>query len=239
MERLQKVMARAGVASRRHCEKMIAGGKVKVDGKVVTAPGTRVDPARQTIEVAGKEISLKPPGCYLLLYKPAGFVTTLHDPQGRKKVTDLLHGVSTRVYPAGRLDYDTEGLLLLTNDGELAHALTHPRYHVPKTYLAFVKGVPGPVAISRIREGLILEDGPTAPAKVVLKGRKGDHALLEITIHEGRNRQVRRMCEHIGHPVLTLKRTRIGPLGLKGLKPGQYRFLTPDEIRKIKEMVNL
>lgn len=239
MERLQKVMARAGIASRRKCEKMIAEGLVKVDGEVVTAPGTRVDLAKQRVEVAGKVISAQPPACYILLYKPAGFVTTVYDPQGRKKVTDLLPDVRTRVYPVGRLDYDTEGLLLLTNDGELAHALTHPRYHVPKTYLALVKGVPVPAVITRMREGLLLEDGLTAPAEVVLKGRKEGNALLEITIREGRNRQVKRMCENIGHPVLKLKRTRIGPLDLEGLIPGQYRCLTPDEVRKIKKLVGL
>jgi len=239
MERLQKVMARAGIASRRQCEKMISEGLVKIDGEVVTALGSRVDPAKQEIEVAGKAISLQPPACYILLYKPAGFVTTLRDPQGRKKVTDLLHEVKTRVYPAGRLDYDTEGLLLLTNDGELAHAFTHPRYHMPKTYLALVNGVPGPGAITRMEKGLILEDGLTAPAKVFLKGEKGGNALLEITIYEGRNRQVRRMCENIGHPVLKLKRTRFGPLDLKGLKPGRYRYLSSDEVREIKKLVSL
>jgi len=239
MERLQKVMARAGIASRRQCEKMIAGGLVKIDGEVVTALGSRVDPARQKIEVAGKAISLQPPACYILLHKPAGFVTTLRDPQGRKKVTDLLRGVKTRVYPVGRLDYMTCGLLLLTNDGELANALTHPRYHVPKTYLAFVKGVPEPAAITRMEKGLILEDGLTAPAKVSLKGEKGGNALLEITVYEGRNRLVRRMCENIGRPVLKLKRTRLGPLDLSGLKPGQYRFLSFNEVREIKKMVDL
>ncbi|AEG15425.1 pseudouridine synthase Rsu [Desulfofundulus kuznetsovii DSM 6115] len=240
MERLQKVMARAGMASRRHCEELIAAGMVKVNGQVVTRLGTRVDPGRDTIEVAGRVLPCQPQEkVYILLNKPRGYVTTVKDPQGRPKVMDLLRGIKSRVYPVGRLDYDSEGLLLLTNDGELAFALTHPRHRVPKTYLVLVKGLPGNDKLARMAGGLVLEDGPTAPAKVRLVGKKNGNALLEITIHEGRKRQVRRMCAHIGHPVIRLKRIKIGPLTLKGLKPGRYRFLTREEIRHLRQAAGL
>ncbi|MCL6557947.1 MAG: rRNA pseudouridine synthase, partial [Firmicutes bacterium] len=164
MERLQKVMARAGVASRRHCEEMIISGLVKVNGKVVTELGTKVDPARDKIQVGDQILSHSPRKIYLLMYKPRGYVTTLSDERGRKKVTDLLKGVQERVYPVGRLDYDSEGLLLLTNDGDLTYALTHPKHCVPKTYLARVAGVPVPEKLDRMAAGLPLEDGMTAPA---------------------------------------------------------------------------
>ncbi|MDQ0285699.1 23S rRNA pseudouridine2605 synthase/16S rRNA pseudouridine516 synthase [Desulfofundulus luciae] len=240
MERLQKVMARAGVASRRHCEELIAAGMVKVNGQVVTRLGTRVDPEKDTIEVAGRVLPRQPQEkVYILLNKPRGYVTTVKDPQGRPKVMDLLRGIKLRVYPVGRLDYDSEGLLLLTNDGELAFALTHPRHQVPKTYLVLVKGLPGNDKLDRMAGGLVLEDGPTAPAKVRLVGKKNGNAFLEITIHEGKKRLVRRMCAHIGHPVLRLKRIRIGSLTLKGLKPGRYRFLTREEIRQLRQAAGL
>ncbi|NPV74366.1 MAG: rRNA pseudouridine synthase [Pelotomaculum sp.] len=235
MERLQKVMARAGVASRRHCERLIAAGAVKVNGKVVTEVGCKVDPARDKIQVGNRTISLFPRRYYILLYKPRGYVTTLSDEKGRKKVTDLLKGVAGRVYPVGRLDYDSEGLLLLTNDGELTYALTHPKHRVPKTYVVSVKGLPGREKLEKMAGGLMLEDGPTAPARVRLIGRRGKNVLLEITISEGRNRQIRRMCDSIGHPVVRLKRTKLGSLSIGNLRPGQYRHLTREEIKKLKE----
>ncbi|HPZ43009.1 MAG TPA: pseudouridine synthase [Bacillota bacterium] len=234
MERLQKVMARAGIASRRRCEEMIASGIVKVNGKVVTELGTKVDPYRDKIVVDGTPLIPSPRKIYILMYKPRGYITTLSDEKGRKKVTDLLRDVPERVYPVGRLDYDSEGLLLLTNDGDLTYALTHPRHQVPKTYLARVKGVPEPAKLEQMAKGLVLEDGPTAPARVrMLESREGN-ALLEITIHEGRNRQVRRMCDHIGHPVLRLKRTRFGNLTIGNMRPGQYRHLTREEVKRLK-----
>lgn len=239
MERLQKVMARAGVASRRRCEEMITSGMVKVNGKVITELGTRVDTARDKIQVGGEILFLSPRKYYILMYKPRGYVTTLSDEKGRKKVTDLLKGVPARVYPVGRLDYDSEGLLLLTNDGDLTYALTHPKHRVPKTYLARVAGVPTPDKLEQMAKGLVLDDGPTAPAGVRLVGEREGKALLEITIHEGRNRQVRRMCEHIGHPVLRLQRIRFANLGIEGLRPGQYRHLTGDELKKLKEKAGL
>lgn len=238
-ERLQKVMARAGVASRRRCEEMIAAGRVKVNGRVVTRLGTKVDPEKDVIEVNGKVLPPPEKKVYILLYKPRGYVSTVRDPQGRPKVVDLLHGVRQRVYPVGRLDYDSEGLLLLTNDGELAFVLTHPRHRVPKTYEVLVEGVPDAEKLSQMAKGLLLEDGPTAPAKVRLLKEERGRALLEVTIREGRKRQVRRMCEHIGHPVLRLVRTRIGPLSLKGLKPGQYRYLSPREVQQLREMAGI
>ncbi|MDD2443740.1 MAG: pseudouridine synthase [Desulfotomaculaceae bacterium] len=237
MERLQKVMARAGVASRRRCEEMIAAGMVKVNGKVVAALGTKVDPARDKIQVGGKTLFLTPRKYYILMYKPRGYVSTLSDEKGRKKVTDLLVGVPGRVYPVGRLDYDSEGLLLLTNDGDMAYALTHPKHHVRKTYLVRVKGLPAWEKLEQMTGGLVLEDGPTAPAAVRLAGEREGNALLEITISEGRNRQIRRMCEHIGHPVLRLKRTRFANLSIEGLKPGQCCHLTGEEVDKLKKLV--
>lgn len=239
MERLQKVMARAGVASRRRCEEMITSGLVKVNGKVITELGTKVDPARDKIQVGDETLFLSPRKCYILMYKPRGYITTLSEEKGRKKVTDLLKDVPVRVYPVGRLDYDSEGLLLLTNDGDLTYALTHPKHHVPKTYLVRVAGVPTPEKLEQMAEGLVLEDGPTAPAKVRLAGVREGRALLEITIHEGRNRQVRRMCEHIGHPVLRLQRVRFANLGIEGLRPGQYRHLTREEVKRLKEKAGL
>lgn len=239
MERLQKYMARAGVASRRRCEELITSGMVKVNGKVVTQLGVKVDPAKDKIQVGGETLSLSPQKYYIMIYKPRGYITTLSDEKGRKKVTDLLKGINGRVYPVGRLDYDSEGLLLLTNDGDLTYALTHPGQRVPKTYLVRVAGVPGPAKLEQMERGLLLEDGRTAPAKVRFTGEREGNALLEITIYEGRNRQVRRMCEHIGHPVLRLKRIRFGTLGIEGLRPGQYRHLTGEEVNRLKEIAGL
>lgn len=213
-------------------------GRVRVNGEVVKELGVKVDPERDRVEVDGKPV--KPAEkIYILLYKPAGYVTTLYDPQGRPKVTDLLRGVSARVHPVGRLDYETEGLLLLTNDGDLTFRLTHPRHEIPKTYHALVKGVPDAADLRRLRTGVMLEDGMTAPAQVrLLKVEKGN-AWLEITIHEGRNRQVRRMAEAVGHPVLYLCRVKYAFLDLKGLKKGEFRHLTPREVKKLQKITGL
>lgn len=239
MERLQKVLARAGIASRRKCEEIIAAGNVKVNGKVVTELGTKVDPVKDRIEVNGKLLAGREKEIYIMLNKPAGYVTTVHDPQGRKKVMDLLQGVAERVYPVGRLDKDTEGLLLFTNNGELAYRLTHPRHKVYKTYWARVQGNPSEDNLARLASGLILEDGPAAPAIVRRIGKKGKNAIIEINIREGRKRQVRRMFQHIGHPVLNLKRLRFGPLELGRLKQGEYRHLTEKEVRILKREVGM
>jgi 23S rRNA pseudouridine2605 synthase len=227
-ERLQKVLAALGWGSRRASEELIAAGRVTVNG-VTAVLGRRVDPERDLIEVDGAPVGTKPGLVHYLLNKPAGVVSTAKDPQGRRTVVDLVPA-EPRVFPVGRLDADTEGLLLLTNDGELANRVAHPRHGVAKEYLATVSGgVVSPVAIRRLREGIELDDGPTAPAKV----SQPEPGVLRITIHEGRNRQVRRMCDAVGHPVTRLVRTRIGPLRDHRLAPGTWRPLTLDEVRQL------
>ncbi len=227
-ERLQKILARAGFGSRRASEALIAAGRVRVNGEVA-ALGDRADPETDRIEVDGTGVGIRPGLVHYLLNKPAGVVTTASDPQGRPTVVGLVPA-EPRVFPVGRLDADTEGLLLLTNDGELAHRLTHPSFGVDKEYLAGVDGRPTRGALRRLREGVELEDGPTAPAKVSLVGDR----LLRITIHEGRKRQVRRMCEAVGLPVRRLVRVRIGPIADRRLAPGEWRALEPDEIRALE-----
>ena len=227
-ERLQKILAQAGLGSRRACEELIAAGRVRVNGARASL-GARADPESDVIEVDGAAIGVRQGLVHYLLNKPAGVVTTAEDPQGRPTVVDLVPSAA-RVYPVGRLDADTEGLLLLTNDGELAHRLTHPSFGVDKEYLAEVEGSPSRGAVRRLREGVELEDGVTAPAKVALV----DPHTLRITIHEGRNRQVRRMCAAVGHPVRRLVRTRIGPLAERRLAPGEWRALTQAEVRALE-----
>ena len=227
-ERLQKVLARAGFGSRRVCEDLIAEGRVLVNGEVVEL-GARVDPEADTVEVDGVPVGVRPGLVHYLLNKPAGVVTTAHDPQGRPTVVALVPD-DPRVFPVGRLDADTEGLLVLTNDGELTHRLTHPSFGVEKEYLAEVRGTPSRGALRALRDGVELDDGPTAPAKVAQPAPN----LLRITIHEGRNRQVRRMCEAVGHPVVRLVRVRIGPLADPDLRPGAWRPLSTDEVRALE-----
>ena len=226
--RLQKVLAQAGIGSRRVCEELIDRRRIRVNGEVAVQ-GRRVDPETDVIEVDGAQIGVRAGLVHYLLNKPKGVVTTAADPHGRSTVIDLVPP-EPRVFPVGRLDADSEGLLLLTNDGDLTHRLTHPSFGVDKEYLVEVEGEPHRGALSRLREGVELEDGRTAPAKVAqLDGR-----LLRITIHEGRNRQVRRMCEAVGFPVVRLVRTRIGPLTDRTLPPGEYRSLTQDEVRALE-----
>jgi len=230
-ERLQKVLARAGFGSRRACEILIDAGRVEVNGEVAGL-GRRIDPERDRVTVDGVTVAVRSGLVYYLLNKPARVVTTAHDPEGRPTVVDLVPA-EPRVFPVGRLDWDTEGLLVLTNDGDLAHGLTHPSRGVPKTYLAEVAGIPGRGALRRLREGVDLEDGRTAPARARVTGTTPQGAALELVIHEGRNRQVRRMCEAVGHPVRRLVRTRFGPLRDHRLAPGQWRSLTQAEIRSL------
>jgi 23S rRNA pseudouridine2605 synthase len=230
-ERLQKVLARAGLGSRRAGEALIEAGRVEVNGEVATL-GRRVDPEQDRVTVDGVTSPVRPGLVYYLLNKPAKVVTTASDPEGRPTVLELVPA-EPRVFPVGRLDWDTEGLLLLTNDGDLAHGLTHPSRGVPKTYLAEVTGVPSRGVLRRLREGVDLEDGRTAPARARLAQTTPTGAALEIVIHEGRNRQVRRMCEAVGHPVRRLVRTRFGPLRDTRLAPGQWRLLTQAEIRSL------
>ena len=230
-ERLQKALARSGIGSRRVCESLIEQGRVRVDGAVACL-GARIDASIATVEVDGVAVGVRPDAVYYLLNKPRGVVTTASDPHGRPAVVDLVPD-EPRVFPVGRLDMDTEGLILLTNDGELAHRLTHPSFGVEKEYLVHVQGAPKPAALRALREGVVLDDGPTAPAKVSLV----EPDVVRITIHEGRNRQVRRMCEAVGHPVRRLVRTRIGPLVDRRLSPGRWRALEPGEARQLERAV--
>jgi 23S rRNA pseudouridine2605 synthase len=232
-ERLQKTLARAGFGSRRSCEILISEGRVTVDGRVAEL-GNRVDPERQLICVDGALAPTAQNAVYYLLNKPDGVVTTASDPQGRRTVLELVES-SVRIFPVGRLDMNTEGLLILTNDGRLAHLLTHPSSGIAKEYLARVEGDPSPAVIRRLREGVELDDGMTSPAQV---SRVSD-GLLRIVIHEGRNRQVRRMCAAVGHEVTRLVRTRIGPIQDATLSPGTSRQLSLSEVRRLMEAVGL
>jgi 23S rRNA pseudouridine2605 synthase len=230
-ERLQKVLARVGIGSRRHNENLIAAGRVTVNGETAVL-GRRVDAERDVVAVDGVPIGVRAGLVYYLLNKPRGVVTTASDPHADRTVVEMVP-TEPRVFPVGRLDADTEGLLLLTNDGDLTHRLTHPSFGVEKEYVAEVRGVPAPQAVRALRQGIELDDGPTAPAKVALT----PPSVLTITIHEGRNRQVRRMCDAVGHPVLRLVRTRIGPIVDRSLKPGAWRPLTTDEVRALERAV--
>ncbi len=236
--RLQKLIAGTGIASRRKAEELIAAGRVTVNGKTVTELGTKVDPGHDHVKVDGKHLSGAQPFVYLMLNKPKHVMSTLDDPGGRTTVKDFLRGVTVRVFPVGRLDFDSEGLMLLTNNGELAQALLHPRYHVPKTYLIKVKGVLTEDEIAQLERGVRLEDGMTSPA-VVKKVRKAEaNSWLEITIREGRKHQVKRMLESVGHPVIKLIRIRMGPLSVGDLAPGEFRFLTDREANQLRELVD-
>lgn len=227
-ERLQKVLAQAGLGSRRICENLIEDGRVTVNGEVAIL-GRRVETTVDHVEVDGVQIGVAPGLVYYLLNKPRGVVSTASDPQGRPTVVQIVPA-EPRVYPVGRLDTDTEGLLLLTNDGDLTHRLTHPSFGVEKEYLAEVEGAPSRGALRTLRDGVDLEDGRTSPAKV----SEVSPGVLRLVIHEGRNRQVRRMCEAVGHPVRRLVRTRIGPLRDPALEPGLWRALTIDEVRTLE-----
>ncbi|MCC5952405.1 MAG: rRNA pseudouridine synthase [Acidimicrobiia bacterium] len=230
-ERLQKVLARAELGSRRVCEELIADGRVTVDGQPARL-GQRVDASAAEVAVDGVVIGVAPGLVYYLLHKPAGVVTTVSDPQGRPTVVSLVPE-QPRVHPVGRLDLETEGLLILTNDGALTHRLTHPSFGIDKEYLVWVEGSPSRGALRRLREGVELDDGPTAPATASLLG----DGLVRLVIHEGRNRQVRRMCEAVGHPVRRLVRSRVGPVRDPSLEAGQWRPLYTDEVRALEREV--
>lgn len=230
-ERLQKVLAKAGVGSRRVVEDLIAQGRVRVNGKAAVL-GNRVDPHKDEVEVDGSRVPLDPALAYYLLNKPVGIVTTAHDERGRPTVLELVDP-SMRLWPVGRLDVDTEGALILTNDGELTFRLSHPKFQVAKTYLAEVTGAVGRFTVKQVGAGVDLPDGMTAPAQVRLVERVQGGSLIEVSIVEGRNRQVRRMLEHVGHPVRRLVRTAIGPVGLGRLKPGTWRRLSSEEVRAL------
>lgn len=233
-ERLQKVLARAGVASRRRAEELIRAGRVTVNGAVTTEPGTRVDPRRDEVRVDGRLLRGPEPLVYIALHKPAGVVSTARDPRGRRTVLDLVPDLGVRLYPVGRLDYDSSGLILLTNDGDLALRLTHPRHGAEKVYRVRVEGHPDAAALDRLRRGVRLSDGVTAPAKVREVGRDAAGSTLEVVLREGRNRQLRRMCAAVGHPVHALVRVGEAGLALGDLPPGAWRRLTEAEVARLR-----
>ncbi len=232
-ERLQKILSKAGIASRRGAEKLLQEGRVQVDGSVVTRLDFKADPIRDHIRVDGKLIKRLEPKIYILLNKPRGVLCTRRDPLGRPVVTDLLKGVRFRLYPVGRLDADSEGLVILTNDGELFQSMAHPKYEKTRVYRVKVKGVPDPKKIQLLRKGVRLRDGWTQPAGVKLIKILKANSWWQVVVREGRNRLVRRMFEEIEHPVLRLLRVKYGSLGLGGLKPGKYRYLTRDEFESL------
>lgn len=228
--RLQKILSAAGIASRRAAERLMAEGRVSVNGETVTELGTRADPDHDDIRVDGRRVTIARRRVYLLLNKPRGYMTTRSDPEGRRTILALIPRVREYLYPVGRLDYDSEGLLLLTNDGDLAARLLHPRYEIERTYHARVRGVPDDVALLGLARGVMIDGRRTAPAKV----RRLAPSTIEITIHEGRSRQVRKMCQAVGYPLLRLRRVRFGPIADSTLKAGAYRELTPREVAMLK-----
>jgi pseudouridine synthase len=231
MERLQKILSQAGIASRRASEQLMREGRVTVNGTTILELGTKADPTRDDIRVDGRRIKIPERHLYLLLNKPRGYVTTRSDPQNRPTVIDLLVGVREYVYPVGRLDYDSEGLLILTNDGDLAARLTHPRHGVPRVYEVSVRGVPDAHDMSRLTKGVSIDGHRTQPAEVLSLGP----SQLRITVREGRNRQVRKMCGAIGHPVTELRRVAIGPLRDAKLKVGRWRTLSAPEVERLRK----
>ncbi len=234
MVRLQKVIAASGVASRRAAETMIREGHVTVNGKVVRVLGTCIDPSKDHVKIDGRHVQPSEPEVFVLLHKPPGYVTTMDDPYGRPTIADLMAKVKVRVFPVGRLDYDTEGLLLLTNNGNVAQACVHPRYHVPKTYLVKVSGVCTEEEIQNLEDGIALDDGMTAPAVIRKSGKAKANSWLEITIHEGRKHQIKRMLEALGHRVMRIIRIRFGPLDLGDLPVGVSRFATDLEANALR-----
>ena len=230
--RLAKYLSHAGIASRRQAEELIKQGRIKLNGCVVQKVATEVEPGLDRIEFDGQLVEAEEP-VYILLHKPAGFISSVFDPQGRPTVLDLVADIQQRIYPVGRLDYDTEGLLLLTNDGQFTNLVIHPRYQIEKTYQARVKGVPTEKDLRRLREGVELDDGITSPAEVQMLEQDKRTSLLAITIHEGRKRQVKRMCMAVGHPVVHLKRIGLESLTLEGLTSGEYRFRSKGDVDRL------
>jgi len=238
MERLQKFIAKAGVTSRRKAEKLILEGRVKVNGEVIRTLGVKIDPEKDIVEIDNKIV--KPDKkIYIALYKPVGYISSLYDPFGRRTIKDLLRDkVPFRVYPVGRLDFDSEGLLLCTNDGEIANVLIHPRYKIPKVYEVLIDGIPKEEELKKLREGVILEEGKTLPAKfdILWKDRRKNISFLRVVLYQGLKRQIRRMFALFGYEVLKLKRVRIGEITLGKLKPGEFRFLDEREEKWLKSL---
>lgn len=236
--RINKYIASCGVASRRKAEELIISGRVTINGELITELSTTVDETKDIVEVDGVPINQEEKKVYILLNKPEGYITTVKDQFDRPSVLDILKEVDERVYPVGRLDYETSGLLILTNDGDLTYKLTHPKHEVEKTYLAMVNGIISPEEKRRFENGLQIEDYTTAKAKlkIVKADEEKNYSVCKITIHEGRNRQVRKMCKAIGHPVRNLRRIQMGRINIRGLEVGEYRNLTEDEVRYLKSV---
>lgn len=232
--RLQKFLAAAGIASRRESERLIQAGRVEVNGTVVTRLGTKIDPHQDLVRVDGERVSRPERLVYYLLHKPKGCLSSAYDPAGRPTVIDLLRGVTERVFPVGRLDWNSEGLMILTNDGDLALRLTHPRNHVPKVYRVKVKGTVGKEVLEAVRRGLFLDGRKTLPAPADRISSQ-TNTWVEVVLHEGRRNQLRRVFERLGHPVLKLRRTAIGPITDRELRPGEFRRLSPAEVARLKE----
>ncbi len=237
MQRLSKLIAAAGVVSRRKAAALVRSGRVRVDGEIVREPAAEVDPDSSRVEVDGRLIQIQPRR-YIILNKPRGPLSTTTDQRGRSTVLDLVPDTAERLYPAGRLDADTEGLLLITNDGDLTYRLTHPRYGVEKVYQAEVKGRPSRATLKKLEDGMMLEEGPTGPARTRLLRPGRDESLVEITVHAGRKRMVRRMLAAVGHAVIALRRTRLGALTLGDLRPGQWRQLTQQELAALRAAIS-
>jgi 23S rRNA pseudouridine2605 synthase len=238
-QRINRILSLAGIASRRRADEMISAGRIKVNNRVVREPGSKAAWGEDSIRVDGKEIPKPSDRTYLILNKPFGYISSLKDPEGRPIVTDLLKGVPQRVYPVGRLDFDTLGLLLLTNDGDLSYRLTHPRYHVPRTYKATIDSMITEKALQSLRNGVMLEDGFSGGSNASLVDQPGGKSVIRITVTQGRKRLVRRMIEAVGYQTVHLIRTGFGNLALGNLKPGQYRYLEPDELLALKRSVGL
>jgi 23S rRNA pseudouridine2605 synthase len=237
--RLQKLLAQSGVASRRKCEELMLAGLVEVDGEVVTRLGTKVDPATAVIRVDGRRLPPVSPHVYLVLNKPRGVVSTMSDPEGRRSLGELVADRPERLFHVGRLDTDTEGLILLTNDGDFAQRVAHPSYELDKTYVAEVDGVVTKATLRRLRDGVTLEDGPVEVSSATVVSSTKDRSIVELVIHEGRNRIVRRLLDQVGHPVRRLTRTAIGPVALRGLRKGELRDLTRDELGTLLDAAKL
>ncbi len=237
--RLNKFLSQAGAASRREADRLIADGRITVNGRMETELGSKIDDGKDRVEFDGRPVRKDERPVHVLMNKPIGAVVSLRDPFGRTTVRDLLVGLKARVFPVGRLDTDSSGALLLTNDGDLAFRLAHPRFEVPKVYLAKVEGVPSDETVEKLRRGIFLEGKKTAPAKATIMSRSGPNGLVKVTIHEGRKREVRKMFEALGHPVKDLKRIEFAGLTLEGLKPGAWRVLDAGEVRRLRKRAGL
>ncbi len=237
--RLNRFISLCGVVSRRRADELIQEGRVTVNGEIVEKLGRKIDPYKDVIEVDGKRVSYKENFIYIALYKPKDYIVSLKDPYNRPKIIDLLPRLKERIFPVGRLDYDSEGILILTNNGELTNRLTHPRYQIERVYRVEVKGIPSPEKLEKLRKGIYLYGKKTSPAKIKLVTKKGKNALVEIKLYEGRKRQIKLMFLAIGHPVIKLKRISFGRISLKGLKPGEWRYLNKSEVEILKKKAGL